>query len=310
MKLLVIGAGGFIGRAVSEHFDQAGWLVGGVGRTLPDVPARGDGFWREMRLPDAGLAALLREWRPTLLVYAAGTALVAKSVEQPLADFEQSVAVWASVLEAVRISGIACRIVFLSSAAVYGNPARLPIAETHQSAPVSPYGYHKQMCEALSEYYARLYGVPVCSLRVFSAYGPGLRRQVLWEICRKVLTYSRVELMGTGDETRDFVHVADVARAIEVVAERGNFAAGVYNVASGTSTTIRDAAEKLVLALGRSVPVQFNGEVRPGDPLYWRADLARLSALGWAARMPFDDGLAAFARWAGAELPDRRPDRS
>jgi UDP-glucose 4-epimerase len=297
MKLLVTGAGGFIGRAVVDHFAGMHWLVYGIGRTIDGLPPQSYTTWYQMALPDSGFATMLRELRPDLLVHAASSAIVGQSVDRPLDDFERSVRVWAHVLEAVRCSGIACRVMLLSSAAVYGNPTNLPIDELQPTIPVSPYGYHKKICEEIAGYYAQLYNVAVCSVRIFSAYGPRLRRQVIWDICRKALTNNTIELIGTGDESRDFIYVGDVAQAIASIAERGDFQAGVYNVASGVSTTIREVAEKIVQALGTSSKIHFSGERRAGDPLYWQANISKLASLGWMCQMPFNDGLAAYIQW-------------
>jgi UDP-glucose 4-epimerase len=304
MKLLVTGAGGFIGRSVVDHFAGVGWQVYGVSRTTAGLPPQPNTVWYQMVLPDSGFATLLHEWRPDVVVHAASTAIVGQSVDSPLQDFERSVRVWAHVIEAVRRSRIRCRVLLLSSAAVYGNPATLPIDENQPMIPVSPYGYHKKMCEEIAEYYAGLYNVAVCSMRIFSAYGPRLRRQVIWDICQKALSGDTIELMGTGDESRDFIHVGDVAGAVATIIERGDFQAGVYNVASGVSTTIRDAAGKLVQALGTNNAIRFNGARRAGDPLFWQADISKLAWLGWASQVPFDEGLAAYARWALQEQPD------
>jgi len=298
MKLLVTGAGGFIGRSVVDYVTSIGWQVCGVSRTTVGLPPQPNTVWYQMALPDSGFAALLHEWRPDVVVHAASTAIVGQSVDSPLHDFERSVRVWVHVIEAVRCSKTPCRVMLLSSAAVYGNPVALPIDESQPMMPVSPYGYHKKMCEEIAEYYASLYNVAVCSMRIFSAYGPRLRRQVIWDICRKALSGDTIELMGTGDESRDFIHVGDVARAIAAIVEQGDFQAGVYNVASGVGTTIRDAAGKIVQALGTNNVIRFNGARRAGDPLFWQADISKLASLGWACQVPFDEGLTAYARWA------------
>ncbi len=107
MKLLVTGANGFIGRATVEHFAGEGWHVCGVSRTIPALPARSNIVWHQMVLPDQSFAALLREWRPDLVVHGASTAVVGQSVDGPLQDFEQSVRVWAHVIEAISSEPVA-----------------------------------------------------------------------------------------------------------------------------------------------------------------------------------------------------------
>src|SRR5438552_189686 len=79
---------------------------------------------------------------------------------------------------------------------------------------LSPYGYHKRQAELICEEFSRVYALPTAVARIFSAYGPGLRRQVVWDICEKALATGKLELRGTGAESRDFIHAADIARGL------------------------------------------------------------------------------------------------
>jgi nucleoside-diphosphate-sugar epimerase len=185
----------------------------------------------------------------------------------------------------------------MSSAAVYGNPSTLPVSEGAALAPVSPYGFHKEMAEDILREFHDVYGIRSCAARVFSAYGSGLRRQLLWDVCQKVVAGPIVTLFGTGAETRDFIHVEDVARAIRVLAENAEMNAEVYNVASGHQTTIESVARALVSSLDPQIEVRFSGEQRPGDPLHWEADISAVSGLGFHAQVSFEDGVADYARW-------------
>jgi UDP-glucose 4-epimerase len=302
VKALITGAGGFLGQAIAQHFGALGWEVIGLGRRANPSPELAGMDWVLMELPDPLLITLLREQQPDLLIHAASNALVGRSLDYPLDDFEQSVRVWAHTLEALRQAAPECRSILLSSAAVYGNPEQLPVGENAHIAPISPYGCHKRMCEDISAYYQRLYGLQTCVARIFSAYGPGLRRQVVWDICRKAIEQQVVELMGTGEETRDFIHAVDVAQALGILAERGDFQAGVYNIASGESTMIASVAEQVVAALGKPVPIRFSGQRREGDPLFWRADIGRLTSLGFSPGINFSAGLRDVVAWAAADL--------
>ena len=121
------------------------------------------------------------------------------------------------------------RLLLVSSAAVYGDPERLPVSEDAPLAPISPYGRHRAEAEEV----ALQSGAPVVIARVFSAYGEGLRRQVLWDVAQRALVGGPVELSGTGEETRDFVHARDVAAAISAIAQRSAFDGEIVNVATG-----------------------------------------------------------------------------
>ena len=285
MVALVTGARGFIGSHVARGLEAAGHDVAAAGR--PD-----------MEIPSAAFAELVERTAPELVVHCASPASVAGSIEDPGADRRGSVEVLEAVVGELGRLPTPPRLVFVGSAAVYGQPESLPIAEDHPVAPLSPYGAHRAECEELL---ARG-DLPSACLRVFSAYGEGLRRQVLWDICRRAVEDGAVELAGTGDETRDFVHVSDIAGAVATVSGAADFEGEAYNVGTGDATAIRELAEMLVSSLGDGARVSFSGVSRPGDPDRWQADPARLMALGWRPRVALSDGAAAYARWARSEL--------
>ena len=187
-------------------------------------------------------------------------------------------------------------VLLFSSAAVYGNPQTLPVHEEAPLRPISPYGFHKKICEILIEEFYSVYGIRGCSVRIFSAYGAGLKRQVLWDISRKALWDNVVNLQGTGEETRDFVHAEDVARGLRIIADQATFSAEAYNLSYGVATTIREVAETLVAELGRNCAIDFSQVRMAGDPLFWQADITRLSKLGYEPRISFAHGAASYAK--------------
>lgn len=298
--VLVTGVAGFLGRAIARQVARDGWRVIGI----DDVPAENaptiTRFVR-LKLP-ADLSPLLREEQPAACIHCAGRASVPLSMRDPAGDFAGNVSLTFEVLEALRRHAPACRFVLLSSAAVYGDPASLPVSEEAPVAPVSPYGWHKRQAELLCEEFTRVFAVPTSVLRIFSAYGPGLRRQVVWDICERLLTSGRLELRGTGAESRDFIHAADVAHAVRVVLERGQGNADIFNVAAGRETTIAELAALAARALGIDVSAQFDGIATPGQPHHWRADIRRIGALGFTPRVALEEGVQGVAEWARAEL--------
>jgi UDP-glucose 4-epimerase len=301
--VLITGVAGFLGRYVVRQFARAGWHVIGLDDVPPENAPLGTGVtYHRLRLPDPALCEILRVAAPQACVHCAGRASVPLSLEDPSADFRANTVLTFELLEALRRAAPQCRFLFLSSAAVYGNPAALPISETSPLAPLSPYGYHKLQGETLCEEFSRIFDLPTASVRIFSAYGPGLRRQVIWDICQKVLTTGALRLQGTGGESRDFIHAADVARALSCLADRAPARGEIYNLASGREVTITDLAQQLVKALGKDVPLEFDGVSPPGNPRNWRADISRISALGFVPEVGLDDGLRAIATWSRAEL--------
>jgi len=302
--VVITGVTGFIGSHLARHFSEQGWSTIGIDRTPASNDLLADlSSFHCLKLPDPAFGILLKDSSPQLCIHCAGTASVSQSITDVSADFYAGTVLTFEVLNALRLSAPRCRLIFLSSAAVYGDPPDLPISEGAPLRPISPYGYHKLLCEKTAQEFYSIYGVRSCAVRIFSAYGRGLRRQVLWDICQKALNSDRVELLGTGDETRDFVHVQDIAQGIALIADRAPFQAEVYNLATGEETKIRDLAEILIAALGRGVEVKFTGTSRAGDPLRWRADITRLSELGYRPQTPVAIGAADYAGWVLENKP-------
>jgi UDP-glucose 4-epimerase len=254
------------------------------------------------RVAEGDLPGMIAELRPDICIHAAGCASVRESVADPAPDFTSGPVLTFALLDALRRHAPACRTLFISSAAVYGNPKGLPVSEGASVAPISPYGFHKLQCEMLCREFTLIYGMKTAVARLFSAYGEGLRRQVLWDICRKVLREGRLSLMGTGEETRDFLHVRDIAGGLLQIMDCAPMAAETYNLASGRAVSIRDLAEMLSSALDARITPEFSGVAPAGDPLYWLGDATRTRGLGFAPQIPLESGIKAYAAWARGQL--------
>lgn len=300
-RILITGAGGFLGSHIAHHFGAQGHSVAALGRfaSTPASALSYPNLWKlcGMTLPDQAFHAIVSAFQPTLLVHCAGTASVIDSVREPYTDFQKTVEVCAFTLETVRTLAPSCRFVLVSSASVYGNPESLPITEDAPQRPASPYGYHKMLSETLAEEYATLHGVKVAILRLFSAYGERLQRQVVHDICCKYSdpATEAVELFGTGHESRDFIHARDVARSIDCI--HRNDAVGVFNVAAGVQTSIAELAGNIGELFGSRKPLNFNGQVRQGDPLNWQASIDKIASLGFSQGVGLESGLARYIDW-------------
>jgi UDP-glucose 4-epimerase len=300
--VLITGVAGFLGRYVAQHFENAGWSVIGVDQMPVENVQLPLVRYQRLQLPGAGLAELLQAEAPQACIHCAGCASVGFSLEDPAADFRGNTLLVFEVLEALRHHAPECRFVLLSSAAVYGDPATLPVTEQHALRPLSPYGYHKRQAELLCEEFARIYSLRTASLRIFSAYGAGLRRQVIWDISRRALNGGPLILQGTGAESRDFIHASDVARACWAAANFAPMTGEVYNAASGRETAISELAEIVLRALGLKNEIKFDGVLPSGTPKNWRADIAKLTSLGFAPLVEPRSGIGDFAAWCRTEL--------
>ncbi|MEI9897632.1 MAG: NAD-dependent epimerase/dehydratase family protein [Chthoniobacter sp.] len=300
--IVITGIAGFLGRHVAQLFLREGWRVIGIDEIAPEKAQIRDVAYHQLALPDSRLAELLRQAAPETCIHCAGCASVALSMEDPAADFRGNVTLVFELLEALRKHAPRCRFLLLSSAAVYGDPASLPVTEDHAVQPLSPYGYHKRQAELLCEEFSRIHALPTACARIFSAYGPGLRRQVVWDICEKVLCLGKLMLRGTGAESRDFIHATDIAYGLRILAESAPCEGEIYNLASGREVTIAELAKLVLARLGSPAQPHFDGQATPGNPLRWRADIAKIAALGFTPAVPFESGIDAVATWAKAEV--------
>lgn len=288
--IIVLGGGGFLADYVELHYLELGWRVVSVGR---GAMRSSSDFRYAWNLPHNDFTHLLAIEQPELCVNATGKASVPASVVEPLADFEANTVLNYYILDSIRRISPHTIFIHLSSAAVYGNPLNLPVNETADIKPISPYGWHKYLSEVLVEEHASMFGIHTASLRIFSAYGVGLKRQVVWDLTVKALNTvdGPLSSLGCSDDSRDFIHARDIATAIELIANNGELHGEVYNVANGEEVPIGLLARKILNQMGQSKKIIFDGNRVPGNPSRWHADISKLKALGFHPEVAFESGL-------------------
>jgi UDP-glucose 4-epimerase len=296
-SVLVTGASGTIGRHVARAFAARGCTVAGIGRgdwSPGQQAAWGLSSWRPGEVDLENLSAFACV--PDVIVHCAGSGAVGASFAAPHVDFQCNVATTAAVLEFMRIRCPNATLVFPSSAAVYGMAEELPTQERAPLRPVSPYGLHKKLAEEMVAHYAATFGFAASVVRLFSIYGEGFRKQLLWDACHRI-SDGHVEFFGTGEESRDWLHVEDTAALLAQAAVHATRDCPVANGASGERVSVRLILTELFRLMGRQDTPRFRGEARPGDPQHYHADIARARAWGWQPAIPWQDGLRRYVEW-------------
>lgn len=297
MRVLVTGISGFLGPYVAAACRHRGWSV--AGSYLGPAPALpGVELHAADLLDHEALGALFRVLRPDLVIHLAGLSHVGESWRRVADYFAVNVMGSETIVEgAASVRGGArggARVVFSSTAEIYGTVPEneLPISEARPVAPPSPYA----MSKAAAERWVLSRGGVV--MRTFNVTGrgqlpvfalPAFAAQLAEIAAGRSQPVLRV---GNLSARRDFVHPEDAAEAFALVAERGE-AGTVYNLASGTATSIGEALDRLIARSGLQVQVEIDPErFRPVDVPVLQGDASRLRALGWSPRRTLDDALS------------------
>ncbi len=266
--ILITGGAGFIGSHTVDLLLESGCQV----RVLDNLSSGSRGnLPRSSRLQlihgdilDRKTVQIATEGVDHVLHLAAQVS-VQKSVDNPIQSCQQNILGFLTILDAAHKVG--ARLVYASSAAVYGEPIELPIKETHPLSPISPYGLEKVTNEQYASLYTRLHGTSQLGLRYFNVYGP---RQdltspysgVITKFIHMLLAGRSLTVRGDGLQERDFIHVRDVARA-NVAALSSDYV-GVLNIAGGQAITIRQLTEVMTRILGSAIVLSHTPNI-PGD---------------------------------------------
>lgn len=231
-----------------------------------------------------------------------------RSIDDPVRDSEVNVLGTLRLLEAARDAGTA-KVVYSSSAGIFGELKTLPIREDHPIDPDTPYGASKLGGEKLCLAYAKLYPIESVCLRYFNVYGVNQRYDAYGNVipifAHRILHGEPIMIFGDGEQTRDFVNVRDVARANLRAAQTAGLS-GAFNVASGTRVTINHLAGLVTRESGVPAAVQY-GPPRKGDVRHSLADIsAARAAFGYQPAVGLEEGLREYMDWSKRVLVPSR----
>lgn len=294
MRVLVTGGAGFIGSHVVEALLEANHEVvvvdnlstGKEENLPPGVPLY------KADITDPGIEDIFQEIRPRALIHQAAQVAVPVSLRDPVFDANVNIIGTLNLLEACRKYGVE-KMVFASSAAVYGNPKYLPVDEEHPLRPLSGYGISKHTVERYLEAYQELYGLRWTALRYANIYGP--RQDALGEggvvaiFIDKLLSNQRAVIFGDGEQTRDFVYVKDAATANLLALEHGDNQ--ILNISTGQASTVNELYTLIRQEVGSPLQPEY-GLPRAGDIVHSYLDNKRaVTQLNWQPKYSLARGL-------------------
>jgi UDP-glucose 4-epimerase len=295
MRVLVTGGAGFIGSHVVDHLLGRGHDVAVVDNLSTgkrgNVPEEARFYEVDIR---TGCSEVFEDFRPEVVSHQAAQMDVRRSVREPDFDAEVNVLGTIRLLQNCMKYEVQKFIFASTGGAVYGEQQEFPVPEDHPQYPISPYGVSKLAGERYLYFYGFQYGLPGVALRYANVYGP---RQdphgeagVVAIFCGNLAAGETSTINGTGEQTRDYVYVGDVARANVLALER-EVPPRAYNIGTGIETSVNQLYELLREASGRDIPPR-HGPAKPGEQLRSCVDPSKAAEfLEWRPEMDLASGL-------------------
>jgi UDP-glucose 4-epimerase len=296
-KVLVTGSSGQLGSFLCELLAGDGNVAGLDIRPQPHDRLKGISLVGDITKPVDVREALVGAGA---VVHCAAQVSVEKSLQDPLSDSRTNVLGTVNMLHESVQAGVS-RFIYVSSAAVYGPPKRIPIDEDHPTHPMSNYGASKLSGEKYALSYAKTSSMEVMAVRPFNFYSPRADPDspysgVITKFVNRLKAGKPPIIEGDGKQTRDFIHARDVAEMLVLVLRKKGISGEVFNCGSGISTSILDLANRAIAVSGHVLKPEFTapriGDIR--DSVSNSAKAARL--LGFKPKITLDDGLAELIR--------------
>lgn len=301
MNILVTGGAGFIGSWLAEALLERGhtvWIIDDLSTGfIHNVPSAAR--FLEADLCSTEAQAWIREVCPEVVFHQAAQLDVRKSVADPVFDARVNILGTLYLLESCVAVGVRQFVFASSGGTVYGEPQQIPVPENHPIRPVSPYGIAKASVELYLDYYHQQFDLQACALRYGNVYGPRQNPHgeagVVAIFAQKLLSGQQPVINGTGEQTRDYVHVRDVVAANLAAFERQ--AVGAYNIGTGIETNVVQVFEHLNARAGCPVG-RLHGPAKAGEQQRIALDCSLAArSLGWRAEIDLEAGLAETFDW-------------
>lgn len=302
-RILITGGAGFIGSNLTDSLIGDNYIVVvddlsmGKLENLPKSPNLS--FYKHTITDYDFMEKLLLKWKFDYIFLLAAVASVADTIKRPFTTHKVNQDANINILEDVRVNKLSVKkILFSSSAAVYGNNPELPKKEISAIDPLSPYAVDKFASERFVIDYGKLYGIPTVATRFFNVYGPKQNPKspysgVLSLIKAAAKNNRTFTIFGDGKQTRDFVYIEDVVKAMELLMVSRNAIHKVYNVATSKVTSLNSIIDIFGEISGKDISVNYEG-ARPGDIKESYASIDKIQALGYKLKYTINVGLKKY----------------
>lgn len=244
------------------------------------------------------LSKIFENEKPNFVVHLAAKANARASVKEPEEYQTVNIIGTLNLLELSRIHQIK-KFIFISSSSVYGNIAKSPFSEMSTTDfPIAPYGASKKAGEVLAHTYAHNFSLPIACLRLFNAYGERQRPDlVLYKWVENILKGKPIEMSGTGKRARDFTHVSDIVRAIELSMKKSASNYEIFNIGNSKPVSLAKLLSHVEKVLGKKAVV-INRPSHHSSVESTYADIRKAKkVLGWEPEIPMEEGIERFVQW-------------
>jgi len=291
-KALITGINGFIGSNCAKYFSQKGLEVFGI--DIFGEPSK------NILIGEVDLSNLIKfNQEFDAIIHLAGSGTVGMAQGCPELEHLKTVGSTEHILNYMKEHNSKAKLIYSSSAAVYGDLHRNPICEADTLNPISVYGQHKVEVEKICEEYSKTFGLNVNIIRFFSIYGEGLKKQLLWDFSNRVIKNIDAEILpcfGTGTEKRDFIHIQDAIKLIEILMNNDT-KFDIINCGLGVETSVIDILKLISNELNFTGELVFDNMVKEGDPKILVANIDKALSIGFSPKIKVEDGIKEYIRW-------------
>lgn len=300
--VMVTGGAGFIGSHLVDKLISLGSQVTVVDNFMAgssqNLPTDCDSF--KIVNADIRDPQIFNAYTDVDIIFHLGAnANVPYSIKRPDYDFSTNIIGTYNVYQFALAQNIE-KILFASSAAIYGDPEYTPMDEMHPKNPKSPYGVSKLSGEQLGLVYHSVFDLPFVGVRIFNTYGPRQSRYVMFDLLKKILSgTNELEVLGTGNQIRDFCYVSDTVDALILLMQSNQSKGEIYNIGSGNEISIKDLVYLLLKLTdnNENVDVKFTGTSWKGDIERLIPSISKIQDIGFISKVGLDEGVTRLIKY-------------